>query len=135
MSLPLVYSGVFVCMQMSTFFSRVQINRIWFANPACSQLSGKIIFSLSPFAPENFWSRETCSTVPSRPALARSFSTFGLNLVLTHRIFLAFRDGFRSLKLSTSIESVPKLSGREITYRWRSLPEERLPAQSQYSSK
>ena len=31
--------------------------------------TGKINYSLSPFAPENFWSRETGSAVPSRVSL------------------------------------------------------------------
>ena len=40
------------------------------ANPARGQLNRvKINISLSAFAPENFWSRETGSAVPSRVSL------------------------------------------------------------------
>ena len=61
------------------------------ANPARGQLkTGKMIFSISLFAPE-IRSRETGSDVPSR--VTRSFSTITLNLVHTHGIILAFRDG------------------------------------------
>ena len=59
---------------------------------------------------------------PSHPASAASFSTLRLNVVLTHGIPPAFRDGVHiNYKLSTAIGTVPSLSGHAIAYRWRSV--------------
>ena len=57
--------------------------------------------------------RENCLSPVSvrrlRPASSRSFSTLGLNLVLTHGISPAFSDGFHLFIPSTAIGSVPSL--------------------------
>ena len=47
---------------------------------------------------------------PSRPALAYSFSTLRLNLVITHGITLDFRGAVHLLIPLTTIESIPSLS-------------------------
>ena len=52
---------------------------------------------------------------PSRPALLRSFSTLRLNLVLTHGIPTAFRDGVHVYRQPPSRES-KNLSGHAIVY-------------------
>ena len=57
-----------------------------------------------------------------RPASAYSFSSLRLNLVLTHGIPPAFRDGVHLFLPPTAIGTVPTLSGYAIAYRWRSLP-------------
>ena len=60
------------------------------ANPARVQLNRENVFSLSSFAAENLVSRKRfCSPVQRQPA----HSTLRLNLVLTHGIPPAFRDG------------------------------------------
>ena len=54
-------------------------------NPARGQLNmKKIYFPLPPFAPGN---------LASRPVSAYSYSTLRLNLMRTHGVSLAFRDG------------------------------------------
>ena len=75
--------------------------------------------------------RGTIQVWPSRRASACSFSTLGLNLVLTRGILLAFRGVVHSCIPPTDIGSVPSLSGHAKTYRWRSLPRvRRLRARS-----
>ena len=54
-----------------------------------------------------------------------SLSTLRLNLVLFHGIPPAFRDGVHFIIPSTTILSVPSLSGHANAYRWRSLPRAR----------
>ena len=70
------------------------------------------------------WSRETGSAVPSR--VSRSFSTFRLDLVLTHGIPPTFRGGIilivHLFRPRYAIGSVSSLSGHAIAYRWRLLP-------------
>ena len=61
-------------------------------NSACGELKS-LCFFLSPFAPENLVSRHGFSTVLFRPASAYSFSTLRLNMLLTHGIPPAPRDG------------------------------------------
>ena len=61
-------------------------------NSACGQLKS-LCFFLSPFAHENLVSRHGFSTVLFRPASAYSFNTLRLNLLLTHGIPPAPRDG------------------------------------------
>ena len=109
---------------MVTHIARVWINRVWLSILLAVSLTGEIIFSLSPFAPEKLvWIRRVRQ---SRPASAHSFSTLRLNhhLMLTHGIPPAFRDGVivHSFIPPTAIGSVPSLSGHTITYRRRSLP-------------
>ena len=59
-------------------------------------LTGKMNFSLSPFAPENLVSRNGFGRpVPRQPIY--SFSSLRLNLVLTHGIPPEFRDGVHIL--------------------------------------
>ena len=57
---------------------------------------------------------------PSRLASVFSFSTLRLNLVLTRGISPPFRDGVHLFISSTSIGSVPSLSGHATAYGWRS---------------
>ena len=59
---------------------------------------------------------------PSRPASACSFSTIRLNLVLSHGIPPAFRDGVHLFISPTATGLVPNLSRLTVAYRWRSLP-------------
>ena len=66
------------------------------------------------------WSREMGSV--ARPALACSFFTLRLNLVLTHGIPPDFYGDFCLFIPQTAIGSVPTLSSHAIAYRWRSLP-------------
>ena len=69
------------------------------------------------------WSREAGSAVPSRVSLLILHTTRRLNLVLTRGIPPAFHDGAHILYPSTTIGSIPTLSGYVIiAYRWRSLP-------------
>ena len=74
-------------------------------NPSHGQLNTeKYIFNLPPFAPERLVSRDGFDLL--YPASARSVSTLGLNLMLTHEISPAFRDGVRFiLRQSTSDQS------------------------------
>ena len=60
----------------------------------------------------------------SSPASACSLSVLRLSRVLTHGIPPAFRDGVivHLFILSTTVGSVPSLSGHANAYRWRSLP-------------
>ena len=53
---------------------------------------------------------------PSRPALSCSFPTLRLNLVLTHGIPPAFRDGVHLFIHSTAIGPVPILSGHDSVH-------------------
>ena len=99
-------------------------NSVW-SNPVRLQVSilpdaGKINFPLSPFGPENLVSRNRFGRPVPRQRC--SFSTLRLNLVLAYGILLAFRDGVHLFIPSTTIGSVPRLSGHAIAYRWRSLP-------------
>ena len=57
--------------------------------------------SLSPFAPENFWSRETGSAVPSRVSLPSPYSR--LNLKLAYGISPEYRCGVHSLSIHTEV--------------------------------
>ena len=61
---------------------------------------------------------------PSRLASACSFSALGLNLILTHGVPPAFRDGAHMYMHipSTAMESVPSVPGGAIAYWCRSLP-------------
>ena len=67
------------------------INRVWSSILLVVNSTGKINF-LRPRSHLRIWSRETGSAVPSRVS-PRSLSTLRLNLVLTHGIPPAFRDG------------------------------------------
>ena len=83
--------------------------------------TGKIFFSLSPFAPSrlSIWSRKTSSAVPSHvsPLFLHTQAESGAYS----------RDSFRFPRRwphipPTATGSVPSLSGHAIAYRWRSLP-------------
>ena len=63
--------------------TRIRINRVGLPVLLEVSLTGKMIFSLSPFAPEN-WSSKTGSAVPSRVSLL--ISILRLNMVLTYGI-------------------------------------------------
>ena len=81
---------MYACMHvfMVGTFSRVWINRLRLPVLLVVSWTGKMIFPLSPFAPENFdLARQVLS---SRPAPARSFS-------ITHGIPPTFRDGVHIL--------------------------------------
>ena len=82
-------------------------------NPDCGQ--PKIIFSLSPFAPENVVSRDGFSR-PAPRQRARSPRSCSICL-LSYGIPPAFHDGVHLLIPSTAIGSVPDLSGHAIAYR------------------
>ena len=73
--------GNHVCMYVwSSHVARVRINRVRLPILLVVRWTGKIGFSLSPFAPENLF-RGTGSAVPSRVSLLVSVPR--LNLVLT----------------------------------------------------
>ena len=86
------------------------------ANPARGQLNpGKMNISLSALlAPENLWSRETGSAVPSRVSACSSPCSFMLNLVFTYYVReesrVPRRRPFICLKPPYAIGSVPNLS-------------------------
>ena len=69
----------------------------------------KYIFNLPPFAPERLVSRDGFDLL--HPATARSVSTLRMNLMLTHEISPAFRDGVRFIIPPIDIGSVRSLSG------------------------
>ena len=76
--------------------------------------------SLSAFAPENLVSRDGFgSSVPRQPAHLHTQADSGAYLRDSSRV--PRRRSFIYLTLYT-IGSVPSLSGRAISYRWRSLP-------------
>ena len=76
-----------------------------------------MIFSLSPFAPDNLVSRDRFG----RP-VPRQTAHLHTNLVLAHGIPPAFRGGVHLFIPPYVTGSVPSLSGHAIAYRWRSLP-------------
>ena len=78
------------------------------ANPLVVSWTGKMNFSLSPFAPEIFG-----RVRPSRPASA-CFSILRLNLMLTHGIPLDFRCGIHLTMPPTVIGSVTRLLGHAL---------------------
>ena len=88
----------FACMYVYTsskVHSRPGINRVWVVliqSCSWSAEQGKCwVFFLSPSVPEKLISRDGFGR--PRPASARLFSTLRLNLVLTHGMTPAFRDG------------------------------------------
>ena len=83
---------------------------------------GKLIFSLSAFAPENLVSRDGFgSPVPRQPAHLHTQAESGAYLRDFSRV--PRRRTFIYLKPPYAIGSVPSLSGHHaISYRWRSLP-------------
>ena len=73
------------------------------ANPARGEMNWENISSLFEFAPENLVSRDRFGRpVPRKP---RSFSILRLNLVFTHEIPPAFRDGVHLYRHSPSGQS------------------------------
>ena len=81
-----------------------------------------MIFSLSPFAPENLASRDGLgSPVPRQPVPLRTQAESGAYL---HTGFLSTSaaGSIYLFKPPYAIGSVPSLSGHAIAYRWRSLP-------------
>ena len=69
--------------------ARVRVNRVRLPILLVVSRTGKMILSLSPFAPLRIWSRETGSAVPSRVSLLTSIHR--VNLVLTYGIPPEFR--------------------------------------------
>ena len=87
------YQFVYVCMYVCMYGKRFQQSMDqpgMVANPAR----------------DHFWSRDTGSAVPSRPASACSFSVLTLNLVLTHGIPPDFHGGVHLFKSPYAIGSV-----------------------------
>ena len=79
-----------------------------------------MIFSLSPFAPENLVSRDGFdSPVPRQPAHLHTQAEFGAYLRDSSRV--PQRRPFIYLKPPYSIGSVQSLWGHALAYRWRSL--------------
>ena len=78
------------------------------ANPHVVSWTGKMNFSLSPFAPEIFG-----RVRPSHPASA-CFSILRLNLMLTHGIPLDFRFGIHLIMPPIVIGSVTRLLGHAL---------------------
>ena len=107
--LYIIYIYMYICMY-GQHFQQSMDQPGMAANPArgCS-------FSRSPFAPENFVSRETGSAVPPRvsPLIihTRAESDWLILIVLTHGFFFRFLR--RRSMPSTAIGSVPSLLGQE----------------------
>ena len=85
----------------------------------------KMIFLLSPFAPEKMVSRDG-SGRPAPPPSACSFSILGLNLVLTRGASLSL-SATASIYLFIPSTAIGRSESRvyrdtQIAYRWRSLP-------------
>ena len=99
------------------------------ANPARGQLNRENgnIFVPVPVRACEFGLVRQVSAVPSRVSLLILHTHSGLNLVLTHEIHPALRDGSRQRPHlpSTDIGLVPNQSGHAIMSRWRSLPRAR----------
>ena len=74
------------------------------ASPARDQLNREKYVFPCPRSRLRIWTRETSLAVPS-PASAWSFSKFRLNLVLTHGIPTAFRDGVHMYRQPSSGQS------------------------------
>ena len=89
------------------------------ANPGRDQLS-RIDFLPYSRLRVGISFRQTGLVVPSRVSF--SFSTVVLKRVLTCGIPPAYRHGVHLFIPSTAIESVPRLSGNSIAYRWHLLP-------------
>ena len=80
-----------------------------------------MIFSLSPFAPENLvWRDGFGSPVPRQPAHLHTQTESGVYLRNSSRV--PRRRPFMYLKPPYAIGSVPSLSGHATAYRGRSLP-------------
>ena len=92
------------------------------ANPARGQLNRDLCIFIYFFCPCSRLRINLARQVrPSGPASACSFSTLKLNVVLTHGIPRAFRDGVHIHHQRPTGQS-PSLSGHAIAYRWRALP-------------
>ena len=86
-----------------------------------SSTTGKMFFSLYPFAPENLVSRDGFgSSVPRQPAHLHTRAESGAYVRDSSRV--PRRRPLIYLKPPYAIGSVPSLSGHAIAYRWRSLP-------------
>ena len=110
-----------VCMYVwSSHIARVRINRVRLPILLVVSWTGKMNFSLSPFAPESLVSRDGGPALPSRVSLL--ISILRLNLVLTYGILPSSAAvSIYSLKSPYAIRSAPRSSGHVIAYRWRSL--------------
>ena len=84
--------------------------------------SGKINYSLSPFASENLVSRDGFgSPVPRQPALS-PYSGWIWRLLTTGFLPSSAEASIYLFKPPYAIGSVPSLSGDAFAYRWHSLP-------------
>ena len=117
------YESVLRIMCMIITYNRVWINQVRLPILLVVSWTGKINFSLSPFAPKNLVSRDGLGRPVPRQRVHSPHSV-RLNLVLTHGIPPYFRGGVHLFIPSPAIEPVPSLSGHAIAYRWRSLPRE-----------
>ena len=108
-----------ICMAITCSKSMDQPGKV--ANPARGQLNKEINISLSAFAPESLVSRDGFgSPVPRQPAHRHTQAEPRACLRDSSRV--PRRRPFMYFKPSYAIGSVPSLSGRAITCRWRSLP-------------
>ena len=98
-----------------------EFDRVWLPILLVVSTTAKIVFSLSPFAPENLVSRDGFSRpVPRRPSIlhTRAESDWLIMLmVLTHGISPAVRDGVHILYIQLTAAS-----GQSRVYRWCSPP-------------
>ena len=84
-----------------------------------------MIFSLSPFAPENMVSRDGFgSPVPRQPAHLHTQAKSGTHLRDSSRVARRCPFIYHS-KPPYAFGSVPSLSGYTVAYQWRSLPRAR----------
>ena len=106
---------------VTTFSSRVRINRVWLKSCSWSGDQGKCIFPC-PRSRRIIWCRGTGSAVPSRVS-PLILHTQRLMVLTDDGIPHAFRGGVHLLFIPpTAFGSVLSLSGHAIPYRWRSLP-------------
>ena len=100
------------------YVARVWINRVRLAILLVVSRTGKILLSLSPFAPENLVSRDGFgSPVPRQPAHLYNQAESGAYLRDSSRV-----PRRRPYETAIRHRVSPELSGHAIAYRWRSLP-------------
>ena len=98
---------------------RVWINRVRLPILLVVSGTGKMNIPLSPYVPENLFSRDGFSRpVPRQPAHLHIQAESGAYLRDSSRV--PRRRPF--MKPPYAMGSVPSLSGHAIAYRWRSLP-------------
>ena len=109
-----------VCIVSSFSRVRVWIHPVWLpVLPLVISWTGKIEFFPVPVGAWDFGLARRVRL--SRPASARSFSTFSLKMVLTHEL-LSFLLLFTTASIYHHRISVPSLPGHAIACRWRLPP-------------